>query len=58
MLVLLIVNAIELASYGMICAPNFTNIGIDVKAILRFFLSYLKGCNVYIIDGRTYEVRH
>jgi hypothetical protein len=32
-------------------------IGIGVQALLRLFFSNLKGCNVGIFLGHTYEVR-
>jgi hypothetical protein len=51
------VHAVNIASYGMMYIPSFMNIDTGVQAILRFFLSKLKSCNVGITDGRTYEVR-
>jgi uncharacterized protein YraI len=42
---------IEMASYGMTFLPSFMKIRKGVQAILRFCLSYLKGCNVDITDG-------
>jgi hypothetical protein len=41
--------AVEVASCGMIYIPSFMKIGIGVQAILRFYLSSLKGCHVGIV---------
>jgi hypothetical protein len=44
----------EMPSYGMILLPSFMKIGTDVKGILRFCVSNLKGCNVGITEGRDF----
>jgi hypothetical protein len=36
---------------------GFIKVGAGVQAILRYFLSNLKGCNVGVTDGWTYDVR-
>jgi hypothetical protein len=37
---------------GMIPLPSFMKTGTGVQAILRFYLSNLKGCNADITDER------
>jgi hypothetical protein len=44
--------AIEMASYDILRIPSLMNIGIGVKAKLRFCLRNLRGCNVGITDVR------
>jgi hypothetical protein len=51
------IYAFAMASYDMIYLPSFVKIGTGVQAILRFCLSNLKGCNVGITDGVTYDIR-
>jgi hypothetical protein len=41
-----------MASYGTKYVPSFVKIDVEVKAILRFSLGNLRGCNVGIIEGR------
>jgi hypothetical protein len=41
----------EIASSGMIHIPYFMKSGKVVKAILRFYLRNLRGCNVGITEG-------
>jgi hypothetical protein len=43
--------AVEMASYGVICIANFMKVGTGVQAILRFHLTYLRGCHIGITDG-------
>jgi hypothetical protein len=50
------IYVIDMPSCGMTVLPTFMKNGIGVQAILRFYVSNLKGCNVGITDGRTYEV--
>jgi hypothetical protein len=45
-------QVVEIASCGMIYLPISMNICTGVQAILRMFLSNLKGCNVGNTDGR------
>jgi hypothetical protein len=45
-----------MASCGMIYMPSFMNMSEGVQAILRFFLNNLRGYNIGITDGWTYEV--
>jgi hypothetical protein len=42
----------EMGSGGMIYIPTFMKAGTGVQAILRFFLSNLRGCTVGITNGR------
>jgi hypothetical protein len=42
-------SGLEMALRGMIHIPSFMKIGISVRAVLRFCLRYLRGCNVGII---------
>jgi hypothetical protein len=44
--------AIEMASCSMIYIPCFMKIGIGIQAILRFYLSNLRGCNDCITDRK------
>jgi hypothetical protein len=44
--------AVEIASCGMICVPNFTRTDAGVQAILRLCLRNLKGGNTGITNGR------
>jgi hypothetical protein len=37
---------------GMIHIPSSMKVGTGIQAILRFYLSNLRGCNVGITDGR------
>jgi hypothetical protein len=46
------IYAVDMASCGMIYLPGFMKIAAGVKAILRFWLRNLKGCNADITDGR------
>jgi hypothetical protein len=45
--------AVEIASCGMIDEPSFMKIGRGDQAILRLFLSNLRGYNVGITDERV-----
>jgi hypothetical protein len=46
------VYAVEMASFGMICIPNFMKIVYGVQAVLKFFLSNLNLCDVDVTDGK------
>jgi hypothetical protein len=43
---------VEMGSDGVVYILCFMNTGVAVRALLRFRLSNLKGCNVGITDGR------
>jgi hypothetical protein len=40
--------AVEMASCDMIYLINFMNVGTGIRAVLRFSLRNLRGCNVGI----------
>jgi hypothetical protein len=42
---------VEIASCGMMHMSSFMKIGTGLQAILRFYLSSLKGCDVGITDA-------
>jgi hypothetical protein len=44
--------AVEIGSGVMIYIQSFMKIGTGIQAILRFYLSNVKGCNVRVTDGR------
>jgi hypothetical protein len=43
-----------MTSGGMIHIPSFMTVGTGVQAILRFYLSNLRGSNVDITEGRDF----
>jgi hypothetical protein len=45
-------DAIEIASGGMIHLPSFVKIDTGIQEILRFYFSNLNGCSVGITDGK------
>jgi hypothetical protein len=45
-------HAVEMVSCGTICMPSSMKICTGVHAILKFFLSNVRGRNVGIADGR------
>jgi hypothetical protein len=51
---------VEIVSCGMIYLyiPSFMEIDIGIQAILRFNFRNLKGCNIVLLMGRLYELRH
>lgn len=43
--------SVEMTSCGMLHVLSFVKTAIGAQAILRFCFTYLRGCNVGIIDG-------
>jgi hypothetical protein len=46
------IYAIQMTSDGMTYIPSFVKIYTGIKAVLRFCLRNLRGCNIGITDGK------
>jgi hypothetical protein len=51
-----VIYTTEMPSRGIISLSSFMKIGTGVKAILRFRVNNLNGCNVGITEGKECEV--